>query len=199
MIIGKREIAIGWRNFYNDTMKTRLSISFFLSFWLILTCGACSGDESANGGSANANVAAKGRETAENVPQDGIEELAKIVKLDVIPEEATYLEVAVNARKTEANAVAPNEKRLAAVLRFSPENAALVVARAVKYKAAAPSDIDAENWFPAELVAQSQLTGDESLKGTAYEATDFVQAPYRTGKITRINNTDYFVLELTTF
>ncbi len=65
------------------------------------------------------------------------------------------------------------------------------------YKPAAEADIDAETWFPAELIAQSQLSGDESLKGTAFAADDFLHEPYNQGKITRINDTNYFVLELT--
>jgi hypothetical protein len=37
------------------------------------------------------------------------------------------------------------------------------------------------------------------LKGAAYAANDFLQSPYNNGKLTRINDTNYFVLELFSF
>ncbi len=78
---------------------------------------------------------------------------------------------------------------------FNAEDAGQIVSQAEKYQPAAAAQIDAENWFPAELIAQSQLSGDETLKGTSYAAGDFLQPPFNTGRITRIDNTDYFVLE----
>ncbi|MDQ3042529.1 MAG: hypothetical protein M3R11_09180, partial [Acidobacteriota bacterium] len=71
-----------------------------------------------------------------------------------------------------------------------------IVASAERYKTPAPADIDAEDWFPPELVAKSQESGDASLKGIGYAANDFLQPPYSNGRLTRINDTDYFVLEL---
>ncbi len=168
-------------------------------FGLMFLLGACAGNKAADSNSLNANAVVSAATNAEIVPQDNIEELAKIIKLNLPPEEATYYEINPNTKNSEPNVPAPNERKIVAVLRFSTENAAQIVAAAEKYKPAAPSDTDAENWFPVELIAQSQLTGDESLKGLTYAANDFFQMPYNNGKLTRINNTDYFILELTTF
>lgn len=180
-------------------MQNSRAISVFGLLTLMISLGACARNDSANANSTNVNVAVVSNSNAEIVPQDNVEELSKIVKLNRLPEEATYSETSLNTKNSEPRLPAPNEKKLVAVLRFSPENAAQIVAQAGKYKPAVPNDVDAEDWFPAELVAQSQLTGDESLKGAAYAASDFFQTPYNNGKLTRINNTDYFILELTTF
>lgn len=177
-------------------------IFIFLSAVFILN--ACSENDSVNNNSANANsnranVSVKTNSNTEIVPQDNVEDLAKIIKLNVLPEESVYIETNLNTKNDAPNVPAPSEKKLFAVMKFTPENTAQIVAQAEKHKPAEPSDVDAESWFPAELVAQSQLTGDEFLKGVTYAANDFLQTPYSKGKLTRINSTDYFILELTTF
>jgi len=180
-------------------MEISRSILMFNFLLLIILLNACSRNDSVDSNSTNINAPMPANVNAENVPQDNVEELAKIIKLDFTPEEATFSEVNPNTKNNNRSVSAPNEKKLVAVLKFSSENANQVAALAEKYKPAIPADIDAENWFPAELIAQSQLTGDESLKGSAYAANDFLQTPYADGKLTRINNTDYFILELTSF
>jgi hypothetical protein len=91
---------------------------------------------------------------------------------------------------------APTDKKLTAVLRFLNEDADKIVAQAASVKAAAPSTINTEKWFPPELIAQSRTSGDDTLKGLSYPANDFYNAPYSDGTFTRIDGTDYFVLEL---
>ncbi len=185
--------------FYNGEMlvsrfKTNL---IFLSILLLLN--ACSGTKPTNSNSANANFLSNANSATQIIPQDNVEALVKIVKLNYLPEEATYSETNLNSKNSEPRVPAPNEKKIVAVLKFSGENAAQVIAQAEKYRTAVPSDIDAENWFPEELIAQSRLTGDQFLKGATYAANDFYQTPYINGRLTRINDTNYFVLELTTF
>jgi hypothetical protein len=162
-------------------------LSLALSIFLL---NACAGNETANTNSFASNVNSK----TEAVAKDDLEELGKIIKLPVVPEEATYSEINLNDRNP-----APNNKKLVAVLKFSAENTKQIVAQAEKYNPPAPADIDAENWFPPELVAKSQETGDEFLKGIAYAPNDFLQSPYINGRLTRINDTNYFVLELFSF
>lgn len=131
-----------------------------------------------------------------NPAKDDIDELGKIIKLPVLPEDANYWEENLTESGNNKNLLA--NKKFVAVLKLSPENAAQLVENIGKTKPPTDSDIDAESRFPAELIAQSQLSGDETLKGKSYAADDFLQPPYKSGKITRIENTDYFVLELTT-
>lgn len=204
MTTKRHKIAFRLRSFYNDEMRISRAKIIFIFLSTVLFFNACSETDSANNNSANgnanrANTSVKTNSNAEIVPQEYVEELAKIIKLNVLPEETVYIETNLNTKNDAPNVPAPNEKKLVAVMKFSPENAAQIVAQAEKHKATELSDIDAENWFPAELVAQSQLTGDEFLKGVTYAPNDFLQMPYSKGKLTRINNTDYFILELTTF
>jgi hypothetical protein len=88
-----------------------------------------------------------------------------------------------------------NNKKLLAVLRFSMEDAAKIVAELGALGPTVDAVIEPEPWFPAELVAQSDLSGDKVLKGTAYPPGTFLQPPFDSGRVTRIAGTDYFVLE----
>ncbi len=169
------------------TSQAKLVLSLALSVFLL---NACTGNKTANTNSFAPNADSK----TEVVAKDDIEELGKIIKLAFVPEEATYSEINLN----DGNP-APNKKKLIAVLKFSTENANQIVAQAEKYNPPAPADLDAENWFPPELVAKSQETGDDFLKGAAYAANDFLQSPYSNGRMTRINDTNYFALELFSF
>jgi len=57
--------------------------------------------------------------------------------------------------------------------------------------------IPVETWFPEELVAQGETSGDTALRGEACSAASFFQEPYMSGRVVRIEATDYFVLEVT--
>ncbi len=83
-------------------------------------------------------------------------------------------------------------------MKFTTEQADEIVKRAETYKAPVAVQMEAEEWFPPELIAQSGASGDDTIKGNSYAANDFVKTPYTGGKLTRIVNTDYFVLELIT-
>lgn len=151
------------------------------------TANSNSENQTANSNSANSNSAAS--------IKDDIEELELTIKLPFHPEEAVWRED-VLGKPGDNRVPAPTDKKLIAVLRFLKEDADKITTQAEKYKPAAPETINSENWFPAELVAQSQTSGDETLKGKSYAANDFYNVPYADGKLTRIEGTDYFVLEL---
>lgn len=161
--------------------QAKLFFVILISFFLFFACGKA---ENANQKTNTANQAANTDSNA-NLTQDDTEELGKIVSLPYVPEETTW-------RVTNSQ----NTKKLIAVLKFSVQDAQAIVAQAEKYKPAAPAELEAENWFPPELIAKSQESGDESLKGNAYAANDFISRDYKDAKLTRINETNYFVLEL---
>lgn len=168
----------------------------------LLFSSACSNDALRNGntdlsaGNSNQTGAASGENA--NLAKDDIDELGKIIKLPLMPVEANYWEENLNESNAGSQNSAPKGKKIVAVLKFSSENAAQLVNQIEKIRPPSDAEIDAERRFPAELVAQSQLSGDETLKGKSYAADEFLQTPYTNGKITRIENTDYFVLEVTT-
>lgn len=177
-------------------MQIPRAVLIFLFFSTMLPFGACAGDDARNSNVSNSNAVANGSAPVEIVPQDDVEELGKIVKLPVVPEEATYIENVLNDKNAAPRRAAPDERKLVAVLKFTAGNADQLAAQSER---PAPADVDAEMWFPPELIAKSQETGDEYLKGTAYAANSFMQPPYINGRLTRINDTDYFVLELASF
>jgi hypothetical protein len=170
--------------------EMNISRTKILSFLLMIVFfNACSGTKTANVNSPASNNSQTANSISEIIAQDDVEELGKIIKLPAAPAEAAYSEINVSSGN-------PNAKKLVVILRFSTADANQIVAGAERYKPSAPADVDAEDWFPPELVAKSQETGDASLKGVEYAANDFLQPPYVNGSLTRINDTDYFVLEL---
>ncbi len=195
-------IAIFHYNFYNYQMKFTFVNLTAILILAILFSSACNNDsltnDSTNSSAKNSNQITEASGENANTAKDDIDELEKIIKLPLLPEEANYWEENLSDSNRNNQNSAPNSKKIIAVLKFSPENAAQLVSHIEKIKPPVDSQIDAESRFPAELVAQSQLSGDETLKGKSYAVDDFLQTPYRSGKITRIENTDYFVLELTT-
>ncbi len=122
--------------------------------------------------------------------KDDIAELNSMIRLPYLPEEVTWHE--------EQSSKDPNNKRLVAVMRFSEQDEKALIREAEKYSQPQPTELEVEDWFPAELIAQNELSGDETLKGSAYSATDFIQMPYKKGRLVKIENSHYFVLELST-
>lgn len=88
------------------------------------------------------------------------------------------------------------EKKLTAVLLFSTADAEKIVAEASARQPAQSVTVPSESWFPSELIALGELSGDDSLKGFSYSAVGFYHEPYSSGQIIRIEGTDYFVLDL---
>ena len=146
--------------------------------------------ESNVNGKANTNAAAANANNENStVSNDDVAALGTEVLLPVVPEEVVWRE-----EKEKSS----DHKKLTAVMKFTEEDAKNLAAQAEKHRPAEAVEIDTEQWFPAELVAQSQLSGNESLKGNAYAPTDFLQLPYKNGRLVRIENSNYFVLELAT-
>ena len=143
--------------------------------------------------SANANNAA-------NLAKDDAEELNEIIELPFQPdEEATVWRENLPENKQNKNQVPESySKRLIAVMKFSEEDSQKLVELVSSHQPPPqPTETTTETWFPPELVAASGVSGNETLKGTAYSAQDFFKSPYTAGRLIKIDETDYFVLELT--
>jgi hypothetical protein len=137
---------------------------------------------------ANENVAANAgtsnsSSTSKVVPKDNVEEFATIVRLPFEPEEVAWEEKAEN-------------KSLTAVMRFSPENASKMSAELAKSGGGNAETLSVEMWYPAELIAQGELSGESAIQGRSFSANAFLNPPYTNGKIARVDNTDYFILQL---
>lgn len=169
--------------------KIFIALIFAALFAVSCTSGGTENSNSNTVAANNANL------NNSNAVKDSVDELELTIKMPFHPEEAVWRED-VLGKMGDSRVPAPTDKKLTAVLRFLKDDAAKITEQAEKYKPAAPATIPTEKWFPAELIAQSQTSGDETIKGASYPANDFLNPPYSDGKITRIEGTDYFVLEL---
>jgi hypothetical protein len=148
-----------------------------LASQLLLGCSGTSGNNNV------ANSSADAANTAPAGPKDNIDEFGMIVRLPFVPEEVVWEEK-------------PEQKKLTAVLRFSPEDAGKMAADVAKAGPATADTLSVESWYPNELIAQGELTGESTVKGQSYPADSFLNPPYTKGKITRVENTDYFILQI---
>lgn len=89
----------------------------------------------------------------------------------------------------------PGEKKLVAVMLFTKDDAEAVMRMAAAAGEPKKVVIPVENWFPVEIVAQGDSSGDGTIGAEAYPATGMLLEPYTSGIIARIENTDYFILE----
>jgi hypothetical protein len=71
-----------------------------------------------------------------------------------------------------------------------------MAAELAKSGQASADTLTVESWYPNELIAQGELTGESTVKGQSYSAEPFLNPPYTKGKITRVENTDYFILQI---
>ena len=142
---------------------------------------------SACGGASNsANARSNANRPGENpnAPKTNVEELGLLVNIPYEAEDIVWKG-------------GLQQKKVLAVLRFSTEDSKKLIADAEKVGVGEAASIAVETWFPDELTAQGDMSGDGMLKGSTYQATTFYQEPFISGKVTRIEGTDYFVLEMT--
>ena len=81
-------------------------------------------------------------------------------------------------------------------MRFSIDDTAKIITEAEKVRAPTRVDLSSETWFPPELIAQSNMTGDDRLSGNSYSAEMFLLPPFADGSLIRVNNSDYFILRV---
>ena len=153
--------------------------ALIISALIFTSCSAPTGDSS----SANEN---QGNRVA-SVPRkanDKPEELGMLINFTLEPEDILW-------QQNESS------KKVVAVFRLAEEDTKKLAESLAAKSPGAARSVAVEDWFPPELVAGGETTGGSSVDGTAYPADEFFQAPFTQGTITRINDTDFFVLELT--
>jgi len=160
-----------------NTITACLILTLILIAATLAGCSAASTDTNST---ANTNT---GQTSASNVAKTNVEELGMLINVPYESDEVFWKDDAAH-------------KKIVAVLRFPPNEANRLIADAQKVKPAQPVSINSESWFPAELVAQSEMSGDDQLNGQAYAADAFFQDQYNQGRVIRIEGTDYFVLQL---
>jgi len=153
------------------------SLALFLFLVIFTSCGGQANTNSQSNSPANANT------TNSSAAKTNVEELGMLINVPYESDEAFWKDDTAH-------------KKLVAVLRFPQPEANRLIADAEKVRPAQQVNIPSEPWFPPELVAQGDVSGDDTLNGKSYAANAFFQDPYNDGRITRIEDTDYFVLEL---
>lgn len=159
--------------------RGRVVLALCLIAASLSACGGGNKNVNANSPANTSNSAVENANTAKT----NVEELGLLVNVPYETEDIAWKEDA-------------SRKKLIAVLRFSPDDSKKLVAEAAKSGVPENVSVAVETWFPGELTAQSDMSGDSALKGVAYPANIFFQEPYTAGRITRIEGGDYFVLEL---
>lgn len=142
-----------------------------------------------NSDAANANA---------NTAKDDESELDKLINLPFEPEENVWRKAKIQPNGNSNKETAEQGDRLTVVLRFSDENRDAVLAKVKANKPPTETTYDPESWFPAELIAKSETSGDNALKGTSYGSEGFSKPPYTVGPLIHITDTNYFVLDLRT-
>src|SRR3982750_1248981 len=175
---------------YNYVMRVSQAALLAAFMLTIFGLAGCTGKNAANSNSAaNSNRASN----ASEVPKDNSDEFALIVRLPQVPEDVVWKETVADPATSPDPTLT---KRLIAVMRFTPENSARLKEELTRVHQAIPESVDSESWYPAELAAQSNVSGDGKIAGQSYAADEFLQEPSVQGKVTHIANTDYFILEL---
>ncbi len=165
---------------YNCVMSSFRTAAFLSILTCVAILGSCTNDDSTTANSKS--PAANQPSEKSNAAKTNVEELAVLVNIPYEAEDIVWKDD-------------PNSKKLTAILRFSTADSAKLVIEAERIRPPQQVNLPTESWFPAELIAQSDLSGDDTLNGKSYAATNFLLEPYVNGSITRIENTDYFVLE----
>ena len=160
------------------TLRSGLILTLVLTTAIFAGCSGSSADS--NAANAESQSAAN---SASEPPKTNAEELGMLVNMNYESEEVYWKDD-------------PSRKKIVAVIKYSPEVANQVVTDALRVREPEAASISPENWFPPELIAQSEMSGDDTIKGKAYAPTVFLQEPYNDGRLIRINDTDYFVLEV---
>ena len=150
-------------------------ISIFLT-----GCGGNAGD-----GANNANSAVSSVATNSNKANTNGEELGMLINFAWETEDLAW-------KKDEA------KKTLTAAFRLSPDDAKKFSEQLSAKGQGAPKEVSVEDWFPAELIAQGESRGGSTVPATAYPADDLYQPPYNQGTVSRIEGTEYFVVEVYT-
>jgi hypothetical protein len=163
-----------------------LAISLAIAVVLIGS-GGCSTRKTSNTNTATDTAAEKS-----DAPKDNIEEFQLLVRLPFPPEEVVWKEITLEPSNLPDAAT----RRMVAVLRFTPDAAARLSEQAGRSRKPTSVELDTETWYPAELIAQGGMNGEGKLAGQSFPADEFLQPPYTQGKLARIENTDYFILEL---
>lgn len=160
-------------------------LSLFIFVQLIAACSSGTDD---NANTSNANIPAVNSTPDPSFEgiKDSAEELGTLVNLPVEPEEVVWKEFQNGSGR-----------KILAVMSFTPSNTKRMIELVRRHGEGVSVNVIAEKWFPAELTTQSEINYDHGIKAISFPATEFYSGSYNSGNIANVEETDFFVLELT--
>ncbi len=162
--------------------------------FLSIFFNACNGNNLPSDANSNsADSAPKANVNANNSVKDTFAEFTQYVSINTEPDEIVWREDKIGQADNSAN----GKRKINAVLRFLPEDTPKFYERLTAAGNGKPAVLETEDWYPAELIAQSQISGDGTVKGTSFVVQDLPIAPFTQAVVTRIENSEYFIIELT--
>jgi hypothetical protein len=133
----------------------------------------------------NANSITGNAINASKSPNDNIEDLRTHINVPLEPDEVSW-RILINKGTGD---------RLIAVFRMTPADVAAFASK-VGPSGSKPADVAVEDWFPAELKAMADTTGQSTISGSALPANEFIRDPFTEGIVYVIPESDYLVVEL---
>lgn len=124
-------------------------------------------------------------DSPERKANDHIEELGDLINMQAAPTDAKWREESKDGIRT-----------LTAVIRFEKADADKLETSSANHGEMQSVDIPVQEWFQSELITQGEFSADLTLKGRSYPANEILKEPFNTGKLTRIEDTDYFIAEI---
>lgn len=165
-------------------MKFLRPVAILTFFSLLLLLASCSSPSDSSNNAANTGNR-KADISSSNTANSNAEELGMLINFTWEPEDLTW-------KRNE------EKKLVTAVFRLEDEDQKKLLEQLAAKPPGARKEIQLEEWFPAELIAQGESAGGSSVAGNAQTAEDYFQMPYNEGTITRIDGTDFFILEVWT-
>ena len=126
---------------------------------LIFTSCSAPADNSASANAEGNRIAAVPKKA-----NDQPEELGMLINFTLEPEDILW-------RQFEA------EKKIVAVFRLDAEDTRKLADALAAAAPGSPYSVQVEDWFPPELVTQSETSGGTALDGTAFQRTCFIKTP----------------------
>jgi len=165
--------------------RTSVILALFFSFQILSGCGSQSSNTNSSN-TANQNTAAAAPQPEKDGVKDNAEELGTLIKMPFEPEDLVWKEVPAG----------DSGRRILAVFQLTPDDTKKLLEMSSRIRPGSPVNLPTEKWYPPELVSESEMNNDEGIKATSYAADEFFQPPFSEGKLARVGESDFFVLEL---
>lgn len=90
----------------------------------------------------------------------------------------------------------PDSRSLVAVIRLTEDGAKRADAEVFQGRSNGRGSIDVKSWFPKELLTKSEMNGDADLDGTLLPIDALILPPYNSGRVVKIDDSEYYVIEM---